>query len=91
MIHTYNLLKHPVWFPQPRRFDIARRIDRRLRHLWFGSGSHFCVGYALAHRELRSVLQGLLDLPQSVRIVRRRYARGVFLPAYSLLEVELVR
>jgi cytochrome P450 len=91
MIHTYNLLKHPGWFPQPRHFDIDRRVDRRVRNLWFGAGAHFCIGYTLAHRELRAVLSGLLDLSQPVRIVRRRYAHGVFIPAYSVLEVEVVR
>jgi cytochrome P450 len=91
MIHTYNLLKHPGWFPHPRRFEIDRPIDRRVRNLWFGAGAHFCIGYTLAHRELRATLTGLLQLPQPVRIVRRRYARGVFIPAYSLLEVELRR
>jgi cytochrome P450 len=91
MIHTYNVLKNPAWFPQPRRFDIDRRVDRRVRNLWFGAGAHFCIGYTLAHRELRAVLSGLLDLSQPIRIVRRRYARGVFIPAYSVLEVEVVR
>ncbi len=91
MIHTYNLLKHPGWFPRPRRFDIDRRVDRRVRNLWFGAGAHFCIGYTLAHRQLRAVMTGLLDLPQPVRIARRCYARGVFIPAYSLLEVELPR
>jgi cytochrome P450 len=90
MIHTYNLLKHPAWFPRPRRFDIDRRVDRRVRNLWFGAGAHFCIGYTLAHRELHTVIGGLLDLPRPLRIVKRRYAGGVFIPAYSELDVELV-
>ena len=91
MIHTYNVMKHPAWFPRPRRFDVDRRVDRRVRNLWFGAGAHFCIGYTLAQRELRAVLTGLLELPQPVRVVRRRYARRVFIPAYSRLEIELVR
>jgi cytochrome P450 len=90
MIHTYNLLKHPAWFPRPRQFDIDRLVDRRARNLWFGAGAHFCIGYTLAHRQLREVITGLLDLPRPLRIVERGYARGVFIPAYSRLDVELL-
>ena len=88
MILTYNLLKHPKHFPNPRRYDIRRIQDPELKHLWFGAGPHFCVGYALAHRELAAVLQAFVTMPLDVRITRRRYARGVLIPAYASLEVK---
>ena len=83
LIFTYNLLKHPRYYPHPRRFDITRRHDPEVRHLWFGTGPHFCLGFGLAQREIRSLLRVLLDLPAEVRVTRRRYARGVLIPAYA--------
>ena len=89
LIFTYNFLKHPRYYPHPRRFDITRRHDPEVRHLWFGAGPHFCLGFGLAQREIRSLLQVLLDLPAEVRVTRRRYTRGVMIPAYRSLQIRL--
>lgn len=87
-VFTYNVAKHPRLFPRPDRCDVARRCDDpRGRHLWYGSGPHFCLGFALAQREIGSVLEALLDVPGRLRVVRRRVARKVLLPSYSALEV----
>ncbi len=87
-VFTYNLAKHPRLFPNPERFDIARRCgDPRGRHLWYGSGPHFCMGFALAQREIGAVLDALLDVPGELRVVRRKAARGVLLPGYAQLDV----
>jgi len=91
LILAYNLMKHPRWFPKPRRFDITRQHHRKVRHLWFGAGSHFCLGFNLAHREIGSVFGVLETLPAEVRVVRRRYARNVLIPTYSSLVVRLAR
>jgi len=90
LILAYNLMKDPRWFPRPRRFDIKRQHDRRVKHLWFGAGSHFCLGFNLAYREIGTVLEVLETLPGEVRVVRRRYARNVLIPTYSSLVVRLV-
>jgi cytochrome P450 len=89
LILAYNLMKHPRWFPEPRRFDITRQHDRRVRHLWFGAGSHFCLGFNLAHLEIGTVFEVLETLPAEVRVVRRRYARNVLIPTYSSLVIRL--
>lgn len=89
LIFTYNLLKHPRYYPHPRRFDITRRHDPEVRHLWFGAGPHFCLGFGLAQREIRSLLQVLLDLPAEVRVTRRRYTCGIMIPAYRSLQIRL--
>jgi cytochrome P450 len=89
IVFNYTLFKHPGAYPDPRRFDITRPLDPRLRQLPFGAGPHFCLGYGLAQRELRTVLETLLTLPGDVKIVGRRYARGVPIPAYARLLVRL--
>jgi cytochrome P450 len=89
VILTYNLVKHASHFPQHRSFDPSREVDRDLKNIWFGAGAHFCLGFGLAQMELHSVLGALVDLPGELRIVKRRYARNVTLPAYSRLEVQI--
>jgi cytochrome P450 len=89
LILAYNLMKNPRWFPQPRRFDIARQQHRKVKNLWFGAGSHFCLGFNLAYREIGTVFEVLETLPGEVRVVRRRYARNVLIPTYSSLVVRL--
>ena len=91
LILTYNLMKQPRWSGRPRRFDISRVQDRRIRHLWFGTGPHFCLGFHLAHREIRAVLDVFIQLPSEIRVARRRSARRVLVPGYACLEVELRR
>jgi len=84
---TYNLAKDPRMFPAPQRFDMNRPVDPRARHLWYGSGPHFCLGFVLAQRELCAVVDALLRAPGRLRVVRRRYARRVLLPGYARLDV----
>lgn len=89
LIMTYNLMKQPHWFSNARRFDITRSHDRRVKHLWFGAGPHFCLGFNLARREIRTMLEVFVMLPGEVRVVSRRYARHALVPAYGSLEIEL--
>ncbi|WP_308249944.1 cytochrome P450 [Sphaerisporangium fuscum] len=64
-------------------FDPARGHPPELRRLWFGAGPHFCIGYPLALAEIRAVAEMLLA--HQVRVVGRRYARGVLIPTYAHL------
>jgi cytochrome P450 len=89
-IFTYNLAKDSRTFTYPERFELARPGDQLARHLWYGSGPHFCLGFALAQRELCAVLETLLDAPGRLRIVRRRYAGKVLLPGYARLDLRAV-
>ncbi|TWF76618.1 cytochrome P450 [Pseudonocardia hierapolitana] len=71
-------------------FDPDRPHPPHLRRLWFGAGPHFCLGMPLAMAEIHTVLDAVLaahrDRPW--RIVRRRAARGVLVPAYRELVLD---
>jgi cytochrome P450 len=45
-------------FPDPERFDIARRPERQL---YFGHGNHVCIGKSLARLEARVVLEEIRE------------------------------
>jgi cytochrome P450 len=68
-------------------FDPDRPHPPELRRLWFGAGPHFCLGMPLAMAEIRTVLDAVLAAHRERpwRIVRRRAARGVLVPAYREL------
>jgi cytochrome P450 len=89
VILTCNLARDANLFPDPDHFDSARAHDPRARHLWFGAGPHFCLGFAVAQLQLRLVLEALLAEPGELRIVSRKVARGVIVPAYARLDVRL--
>lgn len=55
----------PRAFPQPERFDIARKPNP---HLAFGHGRHLCVGRNLARAELRAVFGRLFAKFPALRL-----------------------
>ena len=87
VILTYNVAKDARLFPAPWSYDIDRRHPAAGRHLWFGVGQHFCLGFSLAQFEIRWVLESLLRVDGGIEIVGRRAARGVLLPAYATLRI----
>lgn len=66
-------------------FDPLANSAATLRQLWFGAGSHFCLGAPLAMAQIRLVVDALLDAAPlgDLRIVSRRAAHGVLIPGYS--------
>lgn len=90
MLFTYNLFKHRELYPEPRRFNIRRQQPPVARNLWFGAGHHFCLGFALAQLEMRTVLETLVRLPRPLAVTKRSYARRVLIPGYSRLEVVML-
>ena len=67
-------------------FDPGTNVAATLRQLWFGAGTHFCLGAPLAMAQIRLTLDALLDAGP-VRVASRRVARGVLIPSYASLVV----
>lgn len=91
VILTCNLARDPRLFSDPDRFDASRVHDPRARNLWYGAGPHFCLGFAVAQRELQLVLEALVAEPGTLRIVRRRVGVRRLLAGYASLHVRLVQ
>jgi cytochrome P450 len=68
-------------------FRADRPYVRDSRQLWFGAGRHLCLGAALARAEIGTLLRMLWSEDWPLRVVRRRAARGVLIPAWSELLV----
>jgi cytochrome P450 len=86
-ILVYNIMKQDYDLNAARRFDIQRSIPQSLKHLNFGHGTHFCLGFPLAYGEIETALNCLLSLKNSPRIVSRGYSHGKTFPAYTRLVI----
>ncbi|MEQ1736176.1 MAG: cytochrome P450, partial [Rhodoglobus sp.] len=67
-------------------FDPETNSAASLKQLWFGAGSHFCLGAPLAMAQIRMTLGALLAAGP-LEVVSRRAARGVLIPSYASLVV----
>lgn len=67
-------------------FDPLANPAASLKQLWFGAGTHFCLGAPLAMAQVRVTLGALLAAGP-LEIVSRRAARGVLIPSYARLEL----
>ncbi|MFA1544713.1 cytochrome P450 [Actinomadura chokoriensis] len=70
-------------------FDVHREYVPETRQLWFGGGRHLCLGAAVARTQVARTLATLLSGCRPYRVVSRRVARGVLVPAYAELRVRL--
>lgn len=68
-------------------FDPASNPASGLKQLWFGAGSHYCLGAPLAMAQIRLTVDALLANP-TLRVVARRPSRGVLIPSYASLHLE---
>lgn len=67
-------------------FDPEGNPAASLKQLWFGAGSHYCLGAPLAMAQVRATLDAVLDAG-GARVVERAPARGVLIPSYESLVV----
>ncbi len=67
-------------------FDPEANPAASLKQLWFGAGSHYCLGAPLAMAQVRATLDAVLDAG-GVGVVDRAPARGVLIPSYERLVV----
>ena len=70
-------------------FDPEANTAATVRQLWFGAGSHFCLGAPLAMAQIRLVCNAMLvAAPQGdLRVISRRPARGVLIPSYATVVI----
>ena len=60
--------RDPAKFECPHQFDLDRK--NKTHHLAFGNGPHFCVGRALARRELTHAFTALLTRMTAIELAR---------------------
>jgi cytochrome P450 len=84
--HIYNAVRDARVIERGDDFDPERPIPTSLRQLWFGAGTHFCIGMPLAQAVLTKIISGLAELG-GVDVVARQPAAGVLIPAYARLLV----
>jgi len=63
--------RDPGVFERPHEID----IERRSRHIAFGTGTHNCLGIHLAKREIRIVIEEFLGRFQNIRILEGEICR----------------
>ncbi|WP_010203539.1 cytochrome P450 [Salinibacterium sp. PAMC 21357] len=71
-------------------FDPGANPSAALKQLWFGAGSHFCLGAPLAMAQIRVVLEAVLDgvgENGSLIVQSRTPSHRVLIPSYSSLTV----
>jgi len=71
-------------------FDPSLNAAAVLKQLWFGAGTHFCLGAPLAMAQIRGTLGALLAAGP-LEIASRAPARGVLIPGYRSLVIRSVR
>lgn len=68
-------------------FDPEGNPAAQLKQLWFGAGTHYCLGAPLAMAQIRLTLDALLEIP-TLRVASRRPSRSVLIPSYASLVLE---
>ena len=70
-------------------FDPDRPIPAEIQNIWFGAGSHFCIGMPLAMAQTKAVLSTLIDVAASgnLHIQSREATEKTFAPGYKSLTI----
>jgi cytochrome P450 len=64
LLPTFLAGRDPAAWADPHRID----IDRRARHVTFGTGPHVCLGVHLAKREMKIMVEAFLGRMRDIRL-----------------------
>lgn len=76
--------------PQGDAFDPDREIPSDIKNIWFGAGSHFCIGMPLAMAQTKAFINTLLEASKqgTLKISHRDAMDHTFAPAYRKLLIK---
>lgn len=71
-------------------FDPDRPIPSEIMNIWFGAGSHFCIGMPLAMAQTKAFINVLLEANSSgkIHISHREAIKNSFAPGYKSLIIK---
>ncbi|MGM0930920.1 MAG: cytochrome P450 [Actinomycetota bacterium] len=79
--------------PQGGTFDPDREIPKPMQQMWFGAGSHFCIGMPLAMSQTKGFIYTLLEAVKDgsdIVIEDRAVRKNVLAPSYEKLIVRKI-
>ena len=79
--------------PQGGGFDPDQEIPKPIQQIWFGAGSHFCIGMPLAMSQTKGFINALLSAVQdggNLVVEERIGQHNAFAPAYKKLLIRKV-
>lgn len=76
--------------PHGNVFDPDRPIPSDIKNIWFGAGSHFCIGMPLAMAQTKAFINTLLEASKEgkLNISQRDATEHSFAPAYRKLLIK---
>jgi cytochrome P450 len=71
-------------------FDPDREIPSEIKNIWFGAGSHFCIGMPLAMAQTKAFINTLLEASKQGKLIisHRDATKHTFAPAYRELLIK---
>lgn len=73
-------------------FDPERPIPAPIQKIWFGAGSHFCIGMPLAMAQTKAFIQALLDVTVDgdISIISSTPLKNTLAPSYQSLIIRKI-
>jgi cytochrome P450 len=89
-----DIVAMPMWFAgrDDRVYDNPQQVDieRRPRHLTFGTGVHYCLGIYLARLQLKVVLEAMLGRFRNIRLADGEKAEFSLSATWSVTRLPLI-
>lgn len=76
--------------PEGDVFNPDREIPAEIKNIWFGAGSHFCIGMPLAMAQTKAFLSTLIEASREgkLSITSRTGTKNTFAPGYKTLLIK---